>query len=153
MSKEIQILFNILNDPPNSQEKLSSTYFTKTTQIFNKLLLCKPLKCKTIFLFFRFWFFKTGFLCIALFVLEFTLRTTLALNSEILLPQPFPFVLEFGLPGMKYIGTSLFFIHPCFLSGMKCKHPSLFFIILHEGYLASFVYFVLFVFWRQGYSV
>ena len=35
-----------------------------------------------------FWFFKTGFLCIALAVLGLTLYTRLALNSEIPLPLP-----------------------------------------------------------------
>ncbi|WP_353804540.1 hypothetical protein, partial [Acinetobacter baumannii] len=39
------------------------------------------------FLFF-FWFFETGFLSIALAVLELTLQTRLALKSEIHLPLP-----------------------------------------------------------------
>jgi hypothetical protein len=38
--------------------------------------------------FFFFFFFKTGFLCIALAVLELTLQTRLASNSEIHLPLP-----------------------------------------------------------------
>jgi hypothetical protein len=37
---------------------------------------------------FVFCFFKTGFLCIALAVLELTLSTRLASNSEICLPLP-----------------------------------------------------------------
>jgi hypothetical protein len=35
-----------------------------------------------------FGFFETGFLCVALAVLELTLQTRLALNSEIHLPLP-----------------------------------------------------------------
>jgi hypothetical protein len=35
-----------------------------------------------------FWFFETGFLCIALAVLELTLYTRQASNSEICLPLP-----------------------------------------------------------------
>jgi hypothetical protein len=35
-----------------------------------------------------FWFFKTGFLCVALAVLELTLQIRLASNSEIRLPLP-----------------------------------------------------------------
>ena len=42
-----------------------------------------------VFLFlFLFLFFQTGFLCIALAVLELTLQTRLASNSEICLPLP-----------------------------------------------------------------
>ena len=41
-----------------------------------------------ICLFIYFWFFQTGFLYVALAVLEFTLLTRLALNSEIHLPLP-----------------------------------------------------------------
>jgi hypothetical protein len=37
---------------------------------------------------FVFWFFETGFLCIVLAVLELTLWTRLASNSEIHLPLP-----------------------------------------------------------------
>jgi hypothetical protein len=37
---------------------------------------------------FFFFFFETGFLCIALAVLELTLKTRLASNSEIRLPLP-----------------------------------------------------------------
>jgi hypothetical protein len=40
------------------------------------------------FFFLFFFFFETGFLCIALAVLELTLKTRLALNSEICLPLP-----------------------------------------------------------------
>ena len=39
-----------------------------------------------VFLGFFVWFFKTGFLCVALAVLEFTLWTRLASNSERSLP-------------------------------------------------------------------
>jgi hypothetical protein len=39
-----------------------------------------------LFSFFFFWFFKTRFLRIALAVLELTLETSLASNSEIRLP-------------------------------------------------------------------
>jgi hypothetical protein len=39
---------------------------------------------------FGFWFFETGFLCVALAVLELTLLTRLASNSEIHLPLPLP---------------------------------------------------------------
>ena len=35
-----------------------------------------------------FWFFKTGFFCVALAVLKLDLQTRLALNSEICLPLP-----------------------------------------------------------------
>ena len=35
-----------------------------------------------------FWFFKTGFFCVALAVLKLALQTRLALNSEICLPLP-----------------------------------------------------------------
>jgi hypothetical protein len=35
-----------------------------------------------------YWFFETGFLCVALAVLELTLLTRLASNSEISLPLP-----------------------------------------------------------------
>jgi hypothetical protein len=42
----------------------------------------------SFFFFFFFWFFETGFLCIALAVLELTLQTRLASNSEIRLPLP-----------------------------------------------------------------
>jgi hypothetical protein len=42
-----------------------------------------------IYLFiYLFWFFETGSLCIALAVLELTLQTRLASNSEIRLPLP-----------------------------------------------------------------
>jgi hypothetical protein len=41
-----------------------------------------------VFCFFVFCFFKTGFLCIALAVLELSLQTRLASNSEIRLPLP-----------------------------------------------------------------
>jgi hypothetical protein len=48
--------------------------------------------CHFIYLFiyfiYLFWFFETGFLCIALVVLELTLKTKLASNSEIHLPLP-----------------------------------------------------------------
>ena len=36
--------------------------------------------------YFSFWFLETRFLCVALTLLEFTLPTRLALNSEIYLP-------------------------------------------------------------------
>ena len=39
-----------------------------------------------LFGWFDFWIFETGFLCVTLAALELTLQTTLALNSEILLP-------------------------------------------------------------------
>ncbi len=45
------------------------------------------MKVRLSFSFFLF-FFKTGFLCVALTVLELTLQTRLALNSEIRLPLP-----------------------------------------------------------------
>ena len=41
-----------------------------------------------LFLFCFALFFETGFLCIALIVLELTLQTRLALNSELHLPLP-----------------------------------------------------------------
>jgi hypothetical protein len=41
-----------------------------------------------LFLFLFLFFFETGFLCIALAVLDLTLQTRLALNSEIHLPLP-----------------------------------------------------------------
>jgi hypothetical protein len=42
-----------------------------------------------IYLFiYLFWFSETGFLCVALAVLELTLQTRLASNSEIRLPLP-----------------------------------------------------------------
>jgi hypothetical protein len=40
------------------------------------------------FILFIFGFFETGFFCIVLAVLELTLKTRLALNSEIRLPLP-----------------------------------------------------------------
>jgi hypothetical protein len=40
------------------------------------------------FFFFFFWFFETGFLSVALAVLELTLQTRLVSNSEIRLPLP-----------------------------------------------------------------
>jgi hypothetical protein len=42
----------------------------------------------SFFFFFFFWFYKTGFACVALAVLELTLQTRLASNSEIYLPLP-----------------------------------------------------------------
>jgi hypothetical protein len=42
----------------------------------------------TLSFFFFFFFSKTGFLCVALAVLELTLQTRLASNSEIRLPLP-----------------------------------------------------------------
>jgi hypothetical protein len=41
-----------------------------------------------LFCFVLFCFFETGFLCVTLAVLELTLQTRLASNSEILLPLP-----------------------------------------------------------------
>jgi hypothetical protein len=41
-----------------------------------------------LFFFFFSFFFETGFLCVALAVLELTLWTRLASNSEICLPLP-----------------------------------------------------------------
>jgi hypothetical protein len=54
-------------------------------------LLACLLACLLIYLFiylFIFWFFEAGFLCEALAVLELTLKTRLASNSEIPLPLP-----------------------------------------------------------------
>ncbi len=45
------------------------------------------MKVRLSFSFFLF-FFKTGFLCVALTVLELTLQTRLAFNPEIRLPLP-----------------------------------------------------------------
>jgi hypothetical protein len=48
-----------------------------------------PALTAVLYLFiYLFWFFETGFLCVALAVLELTLLTRLASNSEICLPLP-----------------------------------------------------------------
>jgi len=47
-----------------------------------------------MFLFLSLLFFETGSLCVALAVLELTMETRLALNSETLLPLP---------PGLKFL--------------------------------------------------
>jgi len=47
---------------------------------------------------FGFLFFETGFLCVALAVLELTLKTRLALYSEICLPLP----LSAGIKGVRH---------------------------------------------------
>ena len=46
------------------------------------------LKNNVLFFFVFFWFFKTGFPCVALAVLKLTLEIRLASNSEIHLPLP-----------------------------------------------------------------
>jgi hypothetical protein len=49
--------------------------------------VCLP-PCFTLFIYSVCLFFETGLLCIALAVLELTLKTRLASNSEIRLPLP-----------------------------------------------------------------
>jgi hypothetical protein len=55
-------------------------YWTLRLSSFSFFLFCFVLFC--------FCFFETGFLCVALAVLELTLETRLASNSEIRLPRP-----------------------------------------------------------------
>jgi hypothetical protein len=50
------------------------------------VLVCLFAFCFVLFYFFVCLFFETGFLCKALAVMELTLYTRLALNSEIRLP-------------------------------------------------------------------
>jgi hypothetical protein len=60
-----------------------------TFEIINSNFILSFVHSWFLFLFFSFFFFvETGFLCVALAVLELTLQTRLALNSEIRLPLP-----------------------------------------------------------------
>jgi hypothetical protein len=52
------------------------------------MYVCMYVFCFVLVCFVLFWFFETGFLCVALAVLELTLWTRLASNSEIHLPPP-----------------------------------------------------------------
>jgi hypothetical protein len=63
----------------------------RTKEEMYKLTTCLShgvIKGKVFFVFCFFWFLETGFLCVALAVLELTLETRLASNSEIHLPLP-----------------------------------------------------------------
>ena len=71
-------------------EAMCSSIF-RTELSLGPVLFCMPV-CHSfsLYLFIVFCFFETGFLCLALVVMEFNLEIRLALNSEICLPLPLP---------------------------------------------------------------
>jgi hypothetical protein len=73
---------NINNKPkqPKTKKHISPESLYSLGCFFSEMLY--------YFLFFIFGFFETGFLCVALAVLELTLLTRLASNPEIHLPLP-----------------------------------------------------------------
>ena len=70
------------------------TWAESSGAIARCVLLCSGRTTKIKYFFF-FWFFDTGFLCIALAVLEITLQTRLASET---LPLPLPLCLSASLP-------------------------------------------------------
>jgi hypothetical protein len=86
----------LLSSPPLPSPPLPSSPlpFPPLLLFFFLLLLLSLSLSPSLFLF----LFETGFLCVALAVLELALWNRLALNSELLLPQP----LSAGIKGMHH---------------------------------------------------